>query len=65
MFEDGASLIVERAVTILTAVSLEHPIAAVPNHVWSAQRLNPHIHRMVDNVALRVDIVEPSVQMFR
>jgi hypothetical protein len=31
VFEDGAGLIVERAVEILTAVSLKHPIGAVPN----------------------------------
>jgi hypothetical protein len=32
VFEDSASLVVERAVTILTKIRVKHSVAAVPNH---------------------------------
>jgi len=46
MFEDRAGLIVERAVAILTQISLKHPIAAVLNHrfttaAWAIDAVTP------------------------
>jgi hypothetical protein len=46
VFEDGAGLIVERAVAILTPIPLKHSIAAVPNHrfgtaAWAIDAVTP------------------------
>ena len=46
MFENGAGLVIERAVAILTQTSLKHSIAAVANHrfataTWAIDPVTP------------------------
>lgn len=64
VFEDSAGLIVERAVAILTAVSLEYSIAAVLNHrfgpaAWAIDAVAPaNLSEQVRGTTLREERLE-------